>query len=313
MAEEGRASGFHRDLEELISIAKQYFDQAGSIVAEIPWDEWKVSRDYVWDKLPEQLQITANTIIRRALTLSGKLAPILKLAPLATEADQRDLATTAKNMRAAVLFRSYRHWDAEILHDEGTALGVRPAGQSEDDPLDPHAAKRAFDDCTDKISDILELIESSELISDRSGPLVAASRYRQGTAFIMMWIDKTNPKLDDVCDAVKEVFALFGVTAVRADDIEHQDLITERILSEIATAEFLFADLTGARPSVYYEVGYAHALKKRVILFRDAGTNLHFDLAGYNCPEYSNLRDLKDKLKKRLESLTNRSIPDEPQ
>ena len=123
----------------------------------------------------------------------------------------------------------------------------------------------------------------------------------------MMWMDPERAELTDVADTVRSVFGCFDIRAVRADDIEHEGLVTERVLNEIRTSEFLFADLTGIRPNVYYEVGYAHALGKRVILFRRSGTGLHFDLAGYSCPEYENLRDLKEKLTKRLVSVTNRN------
>lgn len=59
-----------------------------------------------------------------------------------------------------------------------------------------------------------------------------------------MSMDRTRPELIDVADAVKQVFELFDVRALRADDIEHEGLITQRILTEIKTAEFCFADLT---------------------------------------------------------------------
>lgn len=215
--------------------------------------------------------------------------------------------TGTKAMRAALLLRRFSSWTTEVMHDEGTVLGVQPAGQSDNRPCPPETARRTFAEWKGEISAILDLVSASRSL----GPVgeldvTAPARYRPNTAFIMMSMDKSKPELIDVADAVKQVFELFDIRAVRSDDIEHEDLVTNRILSEIKTAEFCFSDLTGERPNVYYEVGYAHALGRRVILYRKAGTGLHFDLAGYNCPEYENLRDLKEKLTKRLEHLTNR-------
>lgn len=61
---------------------------------------------------------------------------------------------------------------------------------------------------------------------------------------------------------------------------------------------------------MYYEVGYAHAIGKRVILYRQRNTPIHFDLAAHNCPEYESLRDLKTKLTKRLADTTGKTGPE---
>jgi nucleoside 2-deoxyribosyltransferase len=127
------------------------------------------------------------------------------------------------------------------------------------------------------------------------------------SVFILMNMDPQDDALADVHGAIRAACVEFGLEASRVDDIEHQDRITDRILERIATAEFIVADLSGEKPNVYYEVGYAHALGKRPILVRRSGTRLHFDLIVHNVPEYRNITGLRELLRRRLEAILGRS------
>ncbi len=129
---------------------------------------------------------------------------------------------------------------------------------------------------------------------------------KKGTAFVLMPMDPENAELEDVYETIKRVCVSFGVRAYRADEIQHQDRITDLILSEIALCELLIADLSYERPNVYYEIGYAHAMQKRPILYRKHGTRLHFDLSVHNVPEYKNITELRNLLHKRLEAILGR-------
>ncbi len=266
-------------------------------------------RDEFWKKLPTPLQGTADSLVSRVVENAPLIAESARMTPYLTQTDQIDLGHAIKGMRSALRLSLYRYWAPDILHDEGTVLGVQPAGQSDDEGISPDKALQIYEDCYRRISGIVELVnpltvERAELNIEKRGQ--PATGFLPDTAFIMMWMNPKRAGLEDVYNVVKRCFKKFGIVSERADDIEHDGLITEEIIDKIKSSEFLYADLTGARPSVYYEVGFAHAIGKKVILYRSAGERIHFDLAGYNCPEYKNLTDLEKKLIKRLSYMTGR-------
>lgn len=130
----------------------------------------------------------------------------------------------------------------------------------------------------------------------------------KNTAFIIMQINPENAGLEDILNTIKSVAKNFGIDALRADEIQHEDKITDVILNKIKTSEFIIADLTGERPNVYYEVGYAHSEGKRPILVREKGAKLHFDLSIHNVPEYRNNKQLENILIKKFQNITG-SLP----
>lgn len=162
--------------------------------------------------------------------------------------------------------------------------------------------KSIFPFCLDET---IKLIESAPYVERSSVAHLPLKKLQiePQTAFIIMWMDKTIPELEDISNTIKDVCQQFGIKAERADDVEHSDKITELILTKISSAEFIIADLSGERQNVYYEIGYAHAIGKRPILYRKGGTNLHFDLSVHNVPEYSNITELKKMLTIRFEAI----------
>lgn len=295
-------------LAQLREMVFAYFDKCTLALGKIAEQNWSENNpNYYWSRIPDDLTIEADRLIENLVSIGQKIAVVCKNSILVDGADLGEIPVLMKRMRSVVRLRRYYYRGADVVHDEGSVLGFQPASQEEGGPVKPESAKGIYNASNNNLIRIFQFADEQVSFSaaDVVGQVSQAHKYRPNSAFIMMWMDTAQPELEDVRDAVCDTFSRFGIRALRADDIEHEGIITQRILNEVKTSEFLFADLTGARPSVYYEVGFAHALGKRVILFRKEGTGLHFDLAGYNCPEYENLRDLKEKLTKRLESLTN--------
>jgi tetratricopeptide (TPR) repeat protein len=114
--------------------------------------------------------------------------------------------------------------------------------------------------------------------------------------FTVMWFDK---QMDDVYDAVSAVAQELGYECGRADSIAFTGEINPKVRDLIREAAVIVADLTGARPNVYYEVGYAHALGKAVLLTvrEEDVPRIGFDLAGFRHVKYSTHRELRTQLR----------------
>jgi hypothetical protein len=134
---------------------------------------------------------------------------------------------------------------------------------------------------------------------------VAAAKEEANAAFIMMAFNDsaaTSLTVEDIYNAIKRGSESAGIRAHRADDVEHSGLVNSVTIDHIKRNRFLICDLTHERPNVYYELGFAHGLQKEVVLTALTGSNIHFDIAGYNIILYRNLTDLERKLSRRIEA-----------
>lgn len=99
-----------------------------------------------------------------------------------------------------------------------------------------------------------------------------------------------------------------GYTVQRADDIKSQNNIIGDIVEGIISSDLVVADLTGANPNVYYELGIAHALNKKVILITQEIDDLPFDLRSYRVIGYSVHFAKMNQAKKELSELASEAF-----
>ena len=96
--------------------------------------------------------------------------------------------------------------------------------------------------------------------------------------FVIMSFDK---KYDDIYESLK----LAGKSVKNKELIIERVseplgdyIITERIEQSIKRAELIICDVTEKSPNVYYELGFARAKNKTIILTAKKGTKLPFDI-----------------------------------
>ena len=174
-------------------------------------------------------------------------------------------------------------------------------------------AKRLFDTLAGKLTGLPGVslqqrafhIERPAPSAPPPGPTLPAHGTRaldeKAHAFVAM---PFAPEFEDVFHyGIQQPVHRAGLLCERVDAAVFEGLIIQRILSRIATARVVVAELSGANPNVYLEVGYAWASKVPTILLVRDVNELRFDVKGHRCLVYRNIRELEGMLSAELGSL----------
>lgn len=108
-----------------------------------------------------------------------------------------------------------------------------------------------------------------------------------------------------ICPVCREA----GFEPIRVDRLNRPDSITENIIEHLSLDDVVIADITGRNPNVFYEIGYRMALKMPIILMREDGERIPFDMViirsfEYNLSDLDSVDELKGRLVKTMKQIT---------
>lgn len=223
---------------------------------------------------------------------------------------RRNISDDEINIRLAKIDTLYRTFVEEWNLFDGAICNRYGA-----DPLDTaRQMERLLEDFA-RAADVDGSTPNFDTLLDRLETQIASGRSGLGQAripnyaFLLMAMSR-DPHLEDTHHTVLRVCQDLGVQAERVDDIDYSGEITEKVLGSIKVASLIIADLTHERPNVYYEIGYADALGKPLLLLAREGTKLHFDLQGRRVEFYRNQTELEGILCRFVPALM---LPEEPE
>jgi hypothetical protein len=110
----------------------------------------------------------------------------------------------------------------------------------------------------------------------RAARMASPSTKPKPFVFVLMPFDK---KFSDTYKfGIKGAAEDAGAYAERVDEQIFGEGMLDRIFNQINKADVIVADMTGKNANVFYEVGYAHALNKIVLLITQSADDIPFDL-----------------------------------
>lgn len=112
-------------------------------------------------------------------------------------------------------------------------------------------------------------------------------------------------------EIIKPVVIKNDLKCIRADEVYYVGSIMDDIWEQIQKSTIIIAELTGRNPNVFYELGLAHAVKKRSVLITQSIEDVPFDLRHHRCIVYSDTikgaSKLKEQIDQTLQTLLSKS------
>jgi nucleoside 2-deoxyribosyltransferase len=108
---------------------------------------------------------------------------------------------------------------------------------------------------------------------------------------------------DEYDIAITEAAQHANIVCERIDKEAYVGDIMSQVKSRIGSYNGMLALLNDANPNVFLEIGYAWAKDKPTVLMVKKGQTLPFDITGQKCIVYSNITDLRNRLKIELKAL----------
>lgn len=143
--------------------------------------------------------------------------------------------------------------------------------------------------------------KTTEMLVQEQESRIEEKKQKSPNIFVIM---PFSPDLDDVYHlGILEIARRLGCSCERVDEMEFVGDILSKIHDSIVNSKVIIAEVSSPNLNVFYEVGYAHGLKKPLVLITKDISSAPFDLRGYNHVEYKNIMELRKKLSRRLEAI----------
>lgn len=137
----------------------------------------------------------------------------------------------------------------------------------------------------------------------RSGILERAGLQEQETNVdkkLVFMLTPFHPDYEGPYIGVREVCASIGLNCLRGDEEHVKGDLLRHILSLIAKARLIIANVDGRNPNVFYELGIAHALNKPVLIISSMPNIPPFDIRTTRIIFWDTIPQMKSELRNEL-------------